>query len=174
MRHVITPKVYTVPDAPATVGCRPPAPSAHDSQGNTRDAPTSCCLVTRLSSGFRPAFPARNPRGKVPQPVEHCQYGAQREQGEQYIDRRRRAVQWTERFAPRPGRFLFSWQARRYGDRAFAATVDRRALSKRRAKGMTGFGSPPRFPNNSAPRRQSGMERLPKKRLTHTKPPGIA
>ena len=28
--------------------------------------------------------------------------GAQKEQGEQYIDRRRRAVQWTERFAPIP------------------------------------------------------------------------
>ena len=27
--------------------------------------------------------------------------GAQREQGEQYIDRRRRAVQWTDRFAPK-------------------------------------------------------------------------
>jgi|SRR5665213_582120 len=50
---------------------------------------------------FLAEFPARNPKGKVPKPVEHCQCGAQREQGEQYIDRRRRAVQWKERFAPK-------------------------------------------------------------------------
>ena len=40
-------------------------------------------------------------RAKVPRPGEHCQCGAQRGQGEQYIDRHRRAVQWTERFAPK-------------------------------------------------------------------------
>ena len=64
---------------PIAIGIRPPA---------------ACPL-------FLAEFPARNPKSKVPKPVEHCQCGAQREQGEQYIDRRRRAVQWTERFAPK-------------------------------------------------------------------------
>jgi hypothetical protein len=61
----------------------------------------SAFVRLRSLSCFLAAFPARNPKSKVPKPVEHCQCGAQREQGEQYIDRRRRAVQWTERFAPK-------------------------------------------------------------------------
>ena len=63
--------------------------------------PLPSSFVRLLFLLFLAEFPARNPRSKVPKPVEHCQCGAQREQGEQYIDRRRRAVQWTERFAPK-------------------------------------------------------------------------
>jgi hypothetical protein len=80
---------------------------------NCRDSPRLCVLPKigqRIAIAMRPVavyplflaeFPARNPKSKVPKPVEHCQCGAQREQGEQYIDRRRRAVQSTERFAPK-------------------------------------------------------------------------
>jgi hypothetical protein len=78
-----------------------------------------CLNQVIIALGIRPpavallllaVFPAQNPKSKIPKPVEHCQGGGSGRRGHD-LDRRGRAVQWTERFAPRQRRFLFPREA---------------------------------------------------------------
>jgi hypothetical protein len=63
--------------------------------------PIAIGIRPTVVSLFLAEFPARNPKSKVPRPGEHSQGGGSGRRGHD-LDRRRRAVQWTEHFAPEP------------------------------------------------------------------------
>jgi hypothetical protein len=118
-----SPRLCVIPwdGQPIAIGIRPPA----------------------ISHLFLAAFPARNPKSKVPRPDEHCQGGGSGRRGHD-LDRRRRAVQWTERFAPEPApigslrpnsALRESGLAREMADLAFYRV---RLRSHCRAKGVSG------------------------------------